>query len=218
MGFANRLCNPTPWDAQWDYSRGIVLYIPAFSTIELKDIQMVDDFRPDKAGAENVQMNMATLGIFLLDPNKTYDSQALALCKSMQASLTERFKASTQNIRNQLALKNQTIDGEPYEELLRQHGLDIVRDKITALKGLEKQYQAAVDLEIHEAQGEKFDPERTVFVTDPPREFPSKAAMLAFLASKGNESVRKEHSEWIARLNAPKKATKEIKGETALNP
>jgi len=200
MGYANKLYNPTPWDTKWEYSRGIVLYIPAFGELQLENIQMVDDFRPDKPGAENVQMNMATLGFFLYDPNKSYDSQALLCIQGMKRELSERLRTSTQSLRSMMAASNMQVDGEPFEEILRQHGLDLVKNKIKILESLEKQYESAVKVYGSSVEERGFDPERTVFAIDPPREFPSKAAMSAFLGLPENKTIKKAHDEYQARL------------------
>jgi hypothetical protein len=206
MGFTNKLCNPTPWDVSWNYSGGVFIRIPAFSETELPSIQMVDDFRPDKPGAENVQMNMASLGIFLLDPNKTYDSQALTCIRACIRSQQFQFDDSSKQLRRDMAVTGQKVDDDTMMEIWKQNGLLKTREKIDTLKALEVTYLKAVGEGTVQVLAPEFDPERTIFVLDKPMQFPSVTALEAYLNLPANKEVKKRHEQWKAELTpaAPK--------------
>ena len=204
MGYTNTLCNPTPFDAVWDWSRGIVIKVPAFSEVELTDIQMVDDFRPGKPGSENVEDNMRVLGIFLRDPNRSYDSQALETLQGAVKEYKARLQSSTTTLRS-LSATTPGFNENNFEEILRQHGLDMVKNKIAILEGLAKQYQKAVDKAGTVTASQGFDPERTIFVMNPPKEFASKTAMESFLAMPDNAELRVEHDKFMKKLEAKSK-------------
>ena len=221
-GYSNKLCNPTPYEARWNWQAGVDIVVPAFGDYELPSVQMVDDFRDGRPGSENVRQNMAVLGIFLMDPNRSYDTQAFECLKSCIEFLQNRYNEGYQNIRTQLAQRQVRLDDENIAEIMRQHHLTTLGEKIEVLKKLAATYEAAVTKETFEGSVKTYDPEKTIFVTDPPREFPSKTAMEAFLNLPGNIRVREAHEEQLAKMNkkaaaSPKKGKEEVSEAVSAN-
>lgn len=207
MNYTNKLCNPTPYDVVWNYDRGIVIRIPKFGEYTLQEIQMVDDFRPDKAGAENVQMNMHQRGVFLLNPNVSYDVQAYECITKNIETLTGQYNESVANVKKQMSADMVNNKAE-FESVLAQHGLVVLRDRLEELKRLAATYKKAVQEE-KTLEEDQFDPERTVFVLPTgPRQFATKTAKNVFLGMPENAEIKAKHEEFMAKIEAAK-ATEE---------
>ncbi len=178
MAFSAKLMNPTPWDAKVDWSAAIKLRIPAFGDAPLTMGQM-DDFRGDKAGSENVRENLDWDGLFLEDSDRPYDNQALEALKRCRKAKKARYDSAIQRLRDTRAATGVHADEEALEETLRIHGFVTLREKIETLEEQIKLLEVRVKPE--ESAHKQVDPTRTVLVTDPPRQFPSVAAMEFFL-------------------------------------
>ncbi len=50
--------------------------------------------------------------------------------------------------------------------------------------------------------GDVLDPDTTIFVTDPPTPFASKAMMKAFLNYRDNAAIAEKHHAWVAARDA----------------
>lgn len=197
MAFVNRLCNPTPWDAKLNWERGVNLRVPAFGHVDLT-MQQMDDFRDGKPGSEAVMSTLDFFGLFLFDADRPYDNQAVEALKRMHAARKTRYNDAVNAITRRRTSEGVQSNPELLEELLQQHGYAQLRDSIGVLaeqiKGLEK----VVTTEERSTR-QKFDPARTVFVTDPPREFPSVAAMNFFLDR--NPEIKAKHVAFTQQAN-----------------
>jgi hypothetical protein len=196
--FAAKLMNPTSWEAKLDYDRGVRLRIKPFDSVNLT-MQQMDDFRGDKPGSEAVEEVLNTYGLFLFDADRPYDNQALEALERMVAVLQDRYRGVEKRQRDGRSAQGISTDESAIKETMELLGYGTIGRKIETLKEQITIYRKAVVSE-GRAVREKLDPKRTIFCLNPPREFPSVAAMNFFLEQ--NEDIRTEHLALIARGKA----------------
>lgn len=196
INISNRLCNPTPFQVVWPYDKGVKLVIPADGHLDL-DAMVMDDFRSDKPGHEAVKAQMDQYGIFLRDPTRPYEHQALESLGCAIRSLDGMYQDTYNNLRRRAAAQG-TYDQEAFEETLEQMGYGNLKRKVEALKERLVKYESAVSERavVHE----EFDPKRTLLFLDPPKEFDSEIAMEVYLAE--NEDVRAQQDAFVAAQEA----------------
>lgn len=196
MAYAAKLCNPTPWQVDLPYEKGIVLRVPAYGDVELTRQQM-DDYSPDKPGSEAVLEETDYFGVFLLDADRPYDEQALEALKKSARKKEQRFNEVVQTHRDRAARQNITIDESTFDNLLKQMGMDQIKTEIETLKGHITKLQTIVD-EAGPNRRAQLDPARTVFALQPPREFPSVASREFFLEQ--NQEIAAKEKEYREAL------------------
>ena len=192
MNISNRICNPSPFDVEWDYDKGVQLKIPADGHLDLT-VEVMDDFREGKPGSPEVQGMMNHYGIFLRDPSQPFELQAI---KALEASIKDKqgqYNDAHGNLRRNAAAQG-TFDEGAFAETLHQMGYTALKAEIERLKGRLTQYTSRVNTEriIHE----QFDLERTLIFLDPPKEFDSKVQMEIFLSE--NPELKERHEKWLA--------------------
>jgi hypothetical protein len=183
------LVNPTPFEVEIPYSAATSLIIPADGSIKL-NMQQLDDFRGDKAGSEEPRKLLDQAGVFLLDGDLSYDVQALqAIKKAIQvkgrfvSDFISRFKD------NRIKAGHNATDAD-VEVGIEMAGYDKIQAQIEALK----KRAAILEAEVAGSSGklrQTLDPERTCFVTEPPRQFASKTALKMFLEE--NPDIKAKH-------------------------
>lgn len=195
MAIQNKLCNPTPFDVEIPYEKGIVIKIPAFGATELT-MQQMDDYRDGKPGSENVQENLDYYGLFLLDADRPYNNQALRALKASLRAKEERLRDVRTNIQSRsINLPQGGADPETqlitmgFGTLIQQ--TEILKEQIAYLE------KSVVDDEGGRAV-KQLDPNRTIFVMNPPTEFPSKEAMGFFLNLPQNAAIKEAHEAFVA--------------------
>lgn len=188
MAFAAKLMNPTPWDVKVDWDRGIKIRVPAFGDAQIT-MQQMDDYRGNKPGSEAVNETLNYDGLFLLDADRPYDNQALEALKRCYAARKMHYDGAVRRIREARATAGIPNDESAFEETLEQHGYVTLRKKVAVLQKQISQLESAVKPE--RSVREQLDPARTLFVTNPPRQFPSVAAMEFFLDQ--NPEIAAEH-------------------------
>ena len=188
--FTSRLCNPTPFHVMFEWSAGIRIRIEPFGEKDLTMAQM-DDFRPGKPGSAAVQAVLDTFGIFLLDIDRPYDNQALDALRRSHGAKKAQYDAAHRNLVSSRAAAGVAPDEDALEETLKQMGLVRLRGEVDVLAKAVESFTKVVASNDAASTRAQFDPKRTVFVTDPPREFPSVAAMDFFLDQ--NPSVATKH-------------------------
>jgi hypothetical protein len=179
---------------KWDYDKGIVLDIKADGHLDL-DVAVMDDFRSGKPGSAAVKDLMDYYGIFLRDPDRSYEEQALTSIRSSVKQKEDRYKTFAGNLRKNRAREGISENPEALEEILNESGYGKMGREVEALKAraqflgkaVEEQ-QATVTLD--------FDPKTTLMFTNPPRQFDSEIAMRMFLNE--NSELREQHEEWLA--------------------
>jgi len=188
-----RLCNPTPWDVKLPWDKGVMINVPGFGHADLT-MQQMDDFRGNKPGSEEVDKVLDFFGLFLLDSDRPYDNQALeALERSLNiknAELNERIN----HLRGQRSFAGVKDTDEAFEETLKQMGLTGLRLKVETLKNQINKLKEIVGPERERVLRPQLDPKRTIFVLNPPREFPSIAAMEFFLEQ--NPEIAAKHKSY----------------------
>jgi len=190
MAFTAKLCNPTPFDIKLPWDRGVNIYIQAFGATELT-MQQVDDFRPGKPGSADVAQVLNYFGLFLLDADRPYDNQALEALRKAHAAKKSQHDAAVRNIIDRRAAAGVTPNDDALNETLEQMGYNELNRKIGILKEAVREFEKVVGTNPEQSLRRQLDPKRTVFVLDPPREFPSVAAMDFFL--RENPEIQANH-------------------------
>ena len=190
MAFTARLCNPSPFSVKLPWDRGVNIYIEAFGSTELSMAQL-DDFRPGKPGSADVAQVLNYFGLFLLDADRPYDNQALEALRKAHAAKKSQHDAAVRNIIDRRAAAGVTPNDDALNETLEQMGYNELNRKIGILKDAVKEFEKAVGSSPEQSLRRQLDPKRTVFVLDPPREFPSVAAMEFFL--RENPAIKANH-------------------------
>lgn len=190
MAYASRLCNPTPWKVELPWDRGQVIVIPEFGYADLTSQQM-DDYKPGKPGSAEVRATLDYYGLFLLDTDRTYDAQALDALRKSRKARKDQYDAAVQRLQDNRAAANMQPNAEALEDTLRMMGQVEIREKVKALDEAITKFTKVVAASGDSNLRAQLDPARTVFVLDPPREFPSVAAMEFFLDK--NPAIREKH-------------------------
>jgi len=192
MAFAAKLMNPTPWDVQINYEKGIVITIPAFGQVDLTMGQF-EDYRPNTPGAEAVYEILDSEGVFLFDTDRPYENQALDTLKKTLKKRMDLVVAKEKHYTDLAARQNLNFDQEALSNVWKQLGVDVVREKCESIKRFITKYETVVQKETS-LRRNVLDPDRAVFVTNPPREFPSKIAREFFLSE--NPSIAEKEEEF----------------------
>lgn len=193
MALTNKLCNPTPWNVTLPYEKGIILKIPRFGEHDLT-MQQMDDYRDGKPGSENVQEVLNYFGLFLFDSDRPYNNQALRALKASYQAKTERLNQVKRGIVERSA--NLPGGGADVDEQIRRLGFAGLEREIEVLREQIKKYERSV-VEEETRVTKQLDPTRTIFVMDPPTEFPSKEAMEFFLEQPENADIKAKHEQLL---------------------
>jgi hypothetical protein len=164
----------------------------------------MDDFRPGKPGSEEVKSQLDYYGLFLLDGDLSYDSQAL---KSIQASLKskkDQYDGFVKRLRDSRISTGSPVTEESMEEAIRAADYDRIEDQVIKLKKREEILRKTVSAEKSPSVKEDLDPKKTCFVTDPPRQFASETALKMFLSEQDAEFVKKHEALQRAMLGEDK--------------
>lgn len=197
MAYVSRLYNPTPWDEALDWgNRGQKIRVPAFGHADLNHEQM-HDFRDNNPGSESILNYIEYFGIFLFDSDRPYDNQALDALRKAYKARKAHLDAAVKSLQDQRMKSGIAPNEAAFEEALRLLGYATLRDKVDTIKRLIEKLESTVgpDRQVRP----RLDPARTIFVTDPPREFPSVAAMEFFLEQPQNREVAAQHAAFVAQ-------------------
>lgn len=192
MNVSNRLCNPTPFKAVIDYDKGIKIVVPPDGFVDL-DRRVMEDFMPDQPGAEAVSELTNHFGIFLRDPTRNYEAQAVEALEATIRSKESMYNDAHGNLRRRAAAQG-TYDEEAFAETLEQMGYKKLMEDIDRLKkrlSIYKRKLTTTDRPIHQ----QYDPERTLLWKNPPMEFESRLAMEVYLEE--NDKERAEQQIWL---------------------
>jgi hypothetical protein len=176
-------------------------------SVELSMGQM-RDFRDDTPGAEAVMLVLNYHGLFLLDSDRPYDNQALSALKKCRAAMKAQYDAVLTNITKARAAAGTPPNEEALEETLSQMGYVTIRNKVDELGGMIKKLEGVVVGEDSYLAREQLDPTRTVFVLNPPKQFPSVAMMELFLDK--NPEVAAKHTAHNAQVEGASSAPADV--------
>lgn len=191
MGLTDRLANPTPFDVKFRYHRGISIRVPADSSINIS-MEMLEDLRDGKPGSEENRKLLDYYGLFLVDPDVSYDKQALICLKATKRAKSEQHEAFVSRLRDAV-FQGKHVDDETMESAIKKAGHDRLRAQVETLdKRIEFLETSLVDTEVLKPVAQ-FDPTRTCFGVNPPKEFPSELTLKVFLEE--NPSLREKHDE-----------------------
>jgi hypothetical protein len=211
MAFTTKLMNPTPFPVKLDWDRGVKIRIAPFSSTDLT-MQQLDDFRPGKPGSADVKSVLDYFGLFLMDVDRPYDNQAFEALQRSYKAKKAQYDTAVKNITDQRAATGIAPNPDALEETLKSMGYGEMRRQIEVLGEAVTEFHKAVGDEPEYSSRPQLDPKRSVFVTDPPREFPSVAAMDFFL--KQNPEVHAKHKAFLKqkpdKAGAPTEAVSSI--------
>jgi len=188
MAYAAKLMNPTPWDVQINYEKGVVISIPAFGQVDLTMGQF-EDYRPNTPGAEAVYEILDTEGVFLFDTDRPYENQALETLHKTLKKRTDLLESKEKWYRDQAGRQGITLKEDTVASINEQLGVTALRTQCDSISRFIEKYDAVVKKDTSRRRN-VLDPERTVFVTNPPREFPSKVAREFFLTEHPEIEVK----------------------------
>ena len=196
MAVVARLRNPTPFDVKIPYERGVYINIPSDGEVELS-MQQLDDFRPGKPGSEAARKLLDFEGVFLQDTDLSYDLQALRALQTAVTERKDRIKTFTNRTRDSRIKGGATVDDATMDDLLESTGYRRMQQDVEKLEQRIKALQLVVDADTSKgAVRQNLDPRRTIFVINPPRQFPSETAMAMFLTE--HPDVAAEHAAMTA--------------------
>jgi hypothetical protein len=195
MAVVANLINPTPFDVAIEYQAGQIIRVAADGETTLT-MQQLDDFRPGKPGSEETRKILEMEGVFLQDSDLSYDFQALTTLRACVTERQRRIKDFTERTRNSRIAGGATVDEETMNDLLEGSGYNDMQRRVDKLVARIKILEGIVNADVNKGSvRETLDPERTCFVTVPPRQFPSKTALKMFLAE--NPEIAKKHFELV---------------------
>jgi hypothetical protein len=163
----------------------------------------MDDFRADKPGYEAVRVEMDHFGVFLRDPSRTYEAQALEALRNAFRSRNDGYKHAVKLMREARANRGVSENDEAFEDSLEMMGLSTVRQKVEAIAARIKFLEKEVNEEFAAPVHEEFDPKTTVILPDGTyKKFASEVALGMYLNDPGNEAVREHHEKVSAQMSA----------------
>jgi hypothetical protein len=203
MAFVNKLVNSTPWHVKIPYEKGISINIEPDGEVELSAEQR-DDYTPGRPGSEEVRKILDFNGIFLLNPDLSYDIQALQALQACHKELTERLREFVQRVRDGRISTGRSVDDGTLEEVIESAGYGKkskkgpgISARIAVIEQRIKRLRKAVEEDPTRGRiGSSLDPDRTCFVLEPPRQFPSTTALDMFLEE--NPEVKVKHEAFMS--------------------
>src|SRR3990172_6105222 len=195
MAIINRLHNPTPYEVVWNWHGGIDIKIAPDGLIDLTNAQMVD-FTPNQPGSEAVRQLMDELGIFVRNPDLSYESQALEALRACIRLKTAQYNDSVNTIRGRRAEKGIVDAPEALEETFRQMGISGLREKIEMLKVRASKFEKAVATQGTAKASKTVDFTRTLIFTKPPKVFETAFAMTVYLDE--HPDLKAKYEEFMA--------------------
>lgn len=195
MALITKLINPTPFNVEIPYEKGISINIPADGEVDLTMGQL-DDFRPGKPGSEETRKLLNFEGVFLSDSDLSYDLQALQTLEACVRTRQERINTFIDRTKNSRLAGGASVDDTSMDEILESSGYARMQTNVNKLKDRIKTLQKVVSADERKgAVRQNLDPERTCFVINPPRQFPSKTALAMFLAE--NPKIAAKHEAFL---------------------
>lgn len=220
MAYSHKLHNPTPFQVNIDWERGIVISVAPDSSVDLSTRQM-EQCMPGEPGSEEIKKLLDSHGVFLEDSDRDYDSQALACLKACFKLKKERYTEASARLSDLHTM--QGIEADPnapaFKQKLQSMGLLALQERMGMLeRRIELYSKVVVEVDDLTARGHVFDPERTIFAgLDRPREFKSKTAMEVFLSE--HPDVAEAHRvDLEGRVEVGLSEIDEPKAEEFVNP
>jgi hypothetical protein len=182
-----------------------MIKIPEFGETTLEMWQM-HDFKPGQPGSENVLSLLDYHGLFLFDVDRPYDNQALEALTRCWKAKKFQYDEAVSRLHRQRTSQGIAENNEVLEEVLEQMGLTRIRDMVKILKEQIDKYTKIINED--RVVATQLDPQRTVYVLEPPREFPSVAAMEFFLEQNAevnakHEALKRQQTPAVERTPGP---------------
>jgi hypothetical protein len=196
MNFNSRLCNATGEEVKLNWHAGINIRILPDDFIDLNYRQM-EDFQDGKPGSEEMKETMNHYGIFIRDPDRSYESQALEALRLAYRSRKAQYDGAVADLRKRRAAEGLASDPDAFETTLEHMGYVSFRKRMEALFTRIKFLEQHAEVEKAKVRQE-IDPERTLIFLNPPKVFITKTALQMFLNDPGNEEIKEKYESWFA--------------------
>jgi len=201
MAIVTKMINPTPFDVKIPYQLGVSIRIPADGEIDLT-MQQLEDFAPGKPGSEETRKLLNFEGVFLQDTDLSYDVQALAALRACVRERADRVKNFVDRTRNARLAAGASVTDTELEELKESSGYGNMERNVQRLEARIKILEKTVNADANKGSvRQTLDPTRTCFVINPPRQFPSKTALLMFLEE--NPEIKAKHEAFTNPATTP---------------
>ena len=203
MSISNRLCNATPFDVEIPCTAGIRISIKPDQSTELSLVQM-EDYAPGRPGSAENLRSLLSYGCFMLDSDRSYDAQVLETLTGTISMMNQQLTEFVNELKKQQLSNGTKLDDETLQAMKESAGYGRFEERLNILRNRVKMYKKVLGGESVENTNRSFDPERTCFASNPPREFPSKLSLAIYLAE--NPEIAKKNGEMIKGMNNAKKA------------
>lgn len=211
MGYSTRLCNSTPFPVRWSPSPGFNVNLEPDGTMDMS-VEMADAFNPNKANHPSIRELMDSYGIFVYDPDREYDVQALTSLKAYVKLLDDMYKDAKLSQEKERAKMGHSNDEDKVNEILDRLGYDQIREKIAKCKKRIEALSKVTVAEDYKPGVKTYDPTRTIFVLPTPKEFQSPNMMKLFLDE--NPEIAEAHAKWVAQQDQSKRKAKAAENVT----
>jgi hypothetical protein len=190
------LFNPTPFVVEWNWDKGVDIVIEPDGFYDLVDVAMLNDFHDGQPGAEAIKERMGQYGIFIRDPSRSFDAQALEAITAKLRADRDLYNTGVTNLRSKMAGANMS-DPEVFNEHLTLNGYASLKSRIDALETRAKIYKKALESGDKHVE-EQYDPKRTLLFHSPPKVFESELQMSIYLSEHPDEAVK--HKEFMTAM------------------
>ncbi len=192
MSLITKLVNPTPFDVEIPYEKGISIMIPADGEVDLS-MQQLYDFLPGKPGSEETRKLLNFEGVFLSDSDLSYDFQALQTLKSCVRERMDRINTFVDRTKNSRLAGGAAVDEASMKEVKESSGYARMEENANKLVARIKILEKIVNADENKGTvRQNLDPERTCFAMNPPRQFPSKTALAMYLSENPETAAKHE--------------------------
>lgn len=207
MAISSKLCNATPFEVEIPYTAGIRISLKPDGQTELSLAQM-EDYAPNRPGSAENLRSLVSYGCFMLDNDRSYDAQVLDTLNGTISMMNQQLTEFVNELKKQQLANGTKLDDETLQAMKESAGYGRFEERLNILRNRVKMYNKVLGGENAEKAKRTFDPERTCFASNPPREFPSKLSLAIYLAE--NPEIAKKNGEMLKTMNpATKKVTNE---------
>lgn len=198
MAISNTLCNATPFDVEIPYTAGIRISLKPDGQTKLSLAQM-EDYAPDRPGSAENLRSLLSYGCFMLDSDRSYDAQVLETLNGTISMMNQQLTEFVNELKKQQLSNGTKLDDETLQAMKESAGYSRFEERLNILRNRVKMYKKVLGGEGGERTKRTFDPERTCFASNPPREFPSKLSLQIYLAE--NPEIAKENARMLKEMS-----------------
>lgn len=201
MGYSTKLHNATPFPVIWHVGPNIFISIDGDGALDMTPA-MSDVFAPNTANYESILELMHAYGVFTLDPDVDFDQQMLTCLRGWMKCRTQQVDEAKKSIEANRARVGLPNDDASVHEALKRLNYGPIFEQMDVISKRIDKLQGKLKAEDYRPGVESYDPKRTIFVMDKPKQFKTEFQMELFLDE--NPEVKAKHEAWLA-AQKPKK-------------